>query len=56
MFTTPMSMNHSEWPPTMFNEGTEVPGQPGLLVSGLILDQHNLNCRYLHTKMDKNGQ
>lgn len=56
MFTTPMSMNHSERPPTMFNEGTEVPGQPGLLASGLILDQHNLNCRYLHTKMDKNGQ
>lgn len=31
MFTTPMSMNHPEQPPTMFNEGTEVQGQPGRL-------------------------
>lgn len=26
-----MSMNYPEWPPTKFNEGTEVAVEPGLL-------------------------
>lgn len=37
LLPTSMSMSYPEWPPTMFNEGTEVPVEPGLLGNSLHL-------------------